>query len=83
MILSLPTESCLLQLMSRTIMVRGCYELWARSTTLEHLHQQLKSLPSEVTKPYFGPEKSFKVIVEIYNKVISMQEKVERIEVSY
>lgn len=68
--------------MSRSVMVRGCYELWARSKTPEHLHEQLQRLQSEVTKPYFGPEKSFKVIVEIFNKVISMQEKVQKIEVS-
>ena len=62
-------------------MVRSCYELWAHSKTLENLHEQLKNLPAEVYQHHFGPEKSFKVVVDIFNKVISLEEKIEKIEV--
>ena len=68
--------------MSRSVMVRCCIELWAHSKTPDRLHEQLKNLPDEETRPYFTSDKSFKISVEIFNKVISLPEKIEKIEVS-
>ena len=62
-------------------MVKSCYELWAHSKTFENLHEQVKLLPSDITLPFFGPEKSFKIVVDIFNKVITAKEKLEKIEV--
>ncbi len=81
MVISMPNEECVRKLMRRSVMIRSCFELWGRSTTKEHLDEQLKALPTEVTTPYFNKEKTFKVVVDIFNKVISQREKVERIEV--
>ena len=63
-------------------MVRSCIELWAHSPSIDQVHEQLKNLSSQVTEPYFAPEKSFKITVEIFNKVISLPEKIEKIEVN-
>ena len=81
MIIALPGEDCLTQIMSRSVMVKSCYELWAHSKTFENLHEQVKLLPSDITLPFFGPEKSFKIVVDIFNKVITAKEKLEKIEV--
>lgn len=67
--------------MSRSVMARSCIELWAHSPSIDKLHDQLKNLSSQDTKPHFAPEKSFKISVEIFNKVISLPEKIEKIEV--
>lgn len=77
----MPNEACVLKLVQRSVLIRSCFELWARSKTQEDLHEQLKRLPSEVTLPHFKCENTFKIVVDIFNKVISHQEKVERIEV--
>lgn len=83
MVIAFPDESHAQKLMSRSVLIRSGFELWARSKTLENLHEQLKTLPSEVTLPFFSADKSFKVVVEIFNKVISIEEKIERIEVTF
>lgn len=81
MIVSLPNEQCLRQVMSRSVIVRSGFELWARSKQVEKLHEQMKCLPEEVTSKYFGVEKSFKMVVETFNKVITQDEKIDKIEV--
>lgn len=81
MVISLPNEDCLKRIMSRSVLVRSCYELWAHTKTIEQLHDELKCIPDEVTQPYFGPEKSFKIVVDVFNKVISLEEKIDKIEV--
>jgi len=80
LIISLPNESYVKDILNRTVMVRSCIELWAHSPSIDQVHEQLKNLSSQVTEPYFAPEKSFKITVEIFNKVISLPEKIEKIE---
>lgn len=62
-------------------MIRSCFELWAQSDTQEDIHEQMKRLPSDITSLYFTKEKTFKVVVDVFNKVISQQEKIDKIEV--
>jgi len=80
LVISLPNEDSVKEIMSRSVMVRCCIELWAHSKTPDRLHEQLKNLPDEETRPYFTSDKSFKISVEIFNKVISLPEKIEKIE---
>ena len=82
MVLSLPDESSAKLIMSRSVMVRSCYELWGRADSLAELHRQLRISPTDRMLPYFKPEKSFRFTVETFNKIISMSEKIEKIEVS-
>ena len=81
MVISVPDEECVKKLMRRSVMIRSCFELWGRSKTKDHLDEQLKALPSEVTTPYFTKDKTFKVVVDIFNKVMSQQDKIKIIEV--
>nr|CAH0109655.1 unnamed protein product [Daphnia galeata] len=79
MLISMPSEECAVKLMKRCVTVRSIIELWAQSTTKEHLDNQLKTLPAEFTS-YFKKENKFKVVVDIFNKVISQEEKIKKIE---
>jgi tRNA (guanine10-N2)-methyltransferase len=76
----MPSEECAVKLMKRCVTVRSIIELWAQSTTKEHLDNQLKTLPAEFSS-YFKKENKFKVVVDIFNKVISQEEKIKKIEV--
>lgn len=81
MILSLPNENFASKLTKRSVMIKSCFELWAQAKTKEHLDEQLKVLPSSLTTPLFSPENTFKMVVEVFNKVMSQEEKIKRIEV--
>ena len=82
MVISLPSESYLLKLVKRSVLIRSSFELWGRSKSPEDLHDQLKRLPTDVTSPYFTAKNTFKIVVDIFNKVISQQEKIDKIEVN-
>lgn len=82
MLISMPSEDCAIKLMKRSVTVRSIIELWARSTTKEHLDDQLKILPTEFTF-YFKKENTFKVVVDTFNKVTSQEDKIKKIEVGF
>ncbi|XP_057369465.1 tRNA (guanine(10)-N2)-methyltransferase homolog [Daphnia carinata] len=79
MLISMPSEDCAVKLMKRSVTVRSIIELWARATTKEHLDDQLKTLPTELTS-YFEKENTFKVVVDTFNKVTSQEDKIKKIE---
>jgi tRNA (guanine10-N2)-methyltransferase len=63
----MPSEDCAVNLMKRCVTVRSIIELWAQSTTKEHLDDQLKTLPAEFTS-YFKKEKALFDCQQEYNK---------------
>lgn len=78
--MSFPNEEAVRLVMSRSVLIRTACELWAASTTIDGLHQKMKGLNSELIKAHFGAEKSFKIMVEAFNKTLTQPEKVDKIE---
>ncbi|XP_011499447.1 PREDICTED: tRNA (guanine(10)-N2)-methyltransferase homolog [Ceratosolen solmsi marchali] len=74
--LSSPDEAYLIA--SRSVLLRYCIELWARSTNIEVLHSDLKSYPKDEIELYLST--TFKVVVETFCKHYTQREKVEKIE---
>ncbi|KAK4307794.1 hypothetical protein Pmani_020463 [Petrolisthes manimaculis] len=68
------------KLMSRSLLVRSCYELWGEGSTEAELHSNVRSFPAEFMKPHLAPEKTFKVRVEAFNKTLKIADKLAKIE---
>lgn len=74
------SQSDVMKIMSRTVLVKSAYELWAKSKTVPDLHAQLKKLPKSLIEPYCGTDVSFRILVESFGKKMHKDYKVQRIE---
>ncbi|XP_042860219.1 tRNA (guanine(10)-N2)-methyltransferase homolog isoform X1 [Penaeus japonicus] len=68
------------KLMSRSMLVRSCYEIWGQGETEEELHASVKKFPLEFIQPHVTQDKTFKVRVETFNKTLKNAEKLKKIE---
>lgn len=74
------SESDVKLLASRSVSLRNCLELWAHAKTIPDLHNKLKNYPINSLKPYFQPNKSFKIEVETFCRHFTQKEKVNKLE---
>ncbi|KAF6213186.1 hypothetical protein GE061_010902 [Apolygus lucorum] len=74
------SEEDVVKLTSRSVTLRYAIELWSSSSQREDFHDQLKSLPTAFTAPYFDENVSYKVKVEVFGSSQTQAEKVQRIE---
>ncbi|XP_064085838.1 tRNA (guanine(10)-N2)-methyltransferase homolog isoform X2 [Macrobrachium nipponense] len=79
-IVEMKNENDARKLMSRTMLVRSCYELWGQGCSEEELHSNVKLMPHELLKPHVSHDKTFKVRVETFNRSLKNSEKLQRIE---
>ncbi|CAL4061346.1 unnamed protein product, partial [Meganyctiphanes norvegica] len=79
-IIEMDNESDALKLMSHTMLVRSCYELWGEGNTESELHSSVQSCPSELINPHIAVDKSFKIRVETFNKKLKNNERLKKIE---
>ncbi|KAG7159085.1 tRNA (guanine(10)-N2)-methyltransferase homolog [Homarus americanus] len=79
-ILEMNSENDARKLMSRSMLVRSCFELWGQGENEAELHASVKSFPNNLMKPHLAKEKTFKVRVESFNKTLSISEKLKKIE---
>ncbi|XP_065567577.1 tRNA (guanine(10)-N2)-methyltransferase homolog isoform X1 [Artemia franciscana] len=79
-LLELPCESYAKRILSRTVLVRHCVEVWSKARQREELHSYMKKIPDEVLNRWRSPGVSFKIDVEPFNKNYSIKEKVGIIE---
>lgn len=61
------------------ILVKGMYELWGEGGSYEELEEAVRSYPDERKLPYLEPDSTFKINVDTFGKVISLQEQTQRI----
>lgn len=61
------------------ILVKGIYELWGEGSSYEELEEAIKRYPDERKLPYLAPESTFKITIDSFGKVMSLQEQNERI----
>ena len=67
----------------RAVAVKSCIELWAVADTEDQLHDRLRERlrdRPDTMLPHFGVETSFKVNVECFNRTLSHEAKVARVE---
>ncbi|KAJ3628173.1 hypothetical protein MTP99_015497 [Tenebrio molitor] len=74
------SESNLKKLVSRSVLVRSCIELWAHSKDTQNLHNQLKNYPKHLMDPFFRPDLSFKIEVETFCRHFTQKEKIDKVE---
>ncbi|MBA0788352.1 hypothetical protein Gotri_000133 [Gossypium trilobum] len=76
----LPSEDVARNIANRSILVKGIYELWGEGNDFEELEEAVKSYPDERKLPYLEYESTFKITVDSFGKVLSLQEQNERIQ---
>ncbi|KAL5566131.1 hypothetical protein UlMin_029295 [Ulmus minor] len=77
---NLPSEDVASKIANRSILVKGMYELWGEGSSYEELEEAIKGYPDERKLPYLEPGSTFKINVDTFGKVLSLQEQTERIQ---
>ncbi|XP_077251479.1 tRNA modification 11 protein [Tasmannia lanceolata] len=77
---SLPSEDIARNIANRSILVKGMYELWGQGSSYEELEEAVKSFSDEQKLPYLTSESPFRIIVDSFGKVLSLQDQNERIQ---
>lgn len=62
------------------ILVKGMYELWGEGSSYEELKESVLSYPDERKLPYLDSDSTFKITVDCFGKVISLEEQKELIQ---
>jgi len=60
--------------------VKGMYELWGEGSSYEELKESVLSYPDERKLPYLDSDSTFKITVDSFGKVISLEEQKELIQ---
>lgn len=62
------------------ILVKGMYELWGEGSSYEELKESVLSYPDERKLPYLDSDSTFKITVDSFGKVISLEDQKELIQ---
>jgi len=82
--LHLESEEHAKLILSRSVMVKYCCQLWVEGNSLEEFHNKLKQFPFSDISHLLSKKVSFKIEVESYMKKLGGKEKLEKVEsVSY
>lgn len=60
--------------------MKGMYELWGEGSSYEELKESVLSYPDERKLPYLDSDSTFKITVDSFGKVISLEEQKELIQ---
>ncbi|KAK6156881.1 hypothetical protein DH2020_011129 [Rehmannia glutinosa] len=77
---NLPSEEMARNVASRSILVKGIYEVWGEGRSFEELEEAIKSYPDDRKLPYLTPGSTFRITVESFGKAISFHEQSDRIK---
>uniref|UniRef100_A0A7S3VQJ9 tRNA (guanine(10)-N(2))-methyltransferase n=1 Tax=Dunaliella tertiolecta TaxID=3047 RepID=A0A7S3VQJ9_DUNTE len=77
---SLPSDDIARQVVSRTMLTKGLYELWGEGSTWEELEASIQAYPEHLKLPWCRKDLSFKVHVDSYGRRIDIKEQVEYVE---
>ncbi|XP_063091120.1 tRNA (guanine(10)-N2)-methyltransferase homolog isoform X2 [Cavia porcellus] len=81
-ILNIPSEDIARNLMKRTVCAKSIFELWGHGESAEELHSSLKSYPLEKMVPFLHPDSTYKIKIHTFNKTLTQEEKVKRIDIA-
>uniref|UniRef100_A0ABK0LK83 tRNA (guanine(10)-N(2))-methyltransferase n=1 Tax=Rattus norvegicus TaxID=10116 RepID=A0ABK0LK83_RAT len=79
-ILNIPSEDIARNLMKRTVCAKSLFELWGHGKSPEELYSSLKSYPVEKMVPFLHSDSTYKIKIHTFNKTLTQEEKVERID---
>ncbi|XP_049756307.1 tRNA (guanine(10)-N2)-methyltransferase homolog isoform X4 [Elephas maximus indicus] len=79
-ILSIPSEDIARNLMKRTVCAKSIFELWGHGRSPEELYRSLKNYPVEKMIPYLHSDSTYKIKIHTFNKTLTQEEKVKRID---
>ncbi|CAI7844523.1 unnamed protein product, partial [Closterium sp. NIES-53] len=76
----LPSDDVARQMASRSLLIKGIFDIWAEAPTYEALKPQVQAnLDSKVT-PFTASGSTFKIVVDGFGKLFSMEEQRDRME---
>ncbi|CAM6108617.1 unnamed protein product [Calypogeia fissa] len=76
----LPSDDVAQKIASRSVLVKGIFEIWGEGNTYEELKTSIESYPEEKMAPYLAEDQSFKIVVDAFGKVFTFEEQSERIK---
>uniref|UniRef100_A0A6I8NEL7 tRNA methyltransferase 11 homolog n=1 Tax=Ornithorhynchus anatinus TaxID=9258 RepID=A0A6I8NEL7_ORNAN len=79
-IINIPSEEIARNLMKRTVCAKSIFELWGHGKSPEELHNSLKNYPVEKMAPFLHSDSTYKINIHTFNKTLSQEEKVKRID---
>ncbi|XP_070352320.1 tRNA (guanine(10)-N(2))-methyltransferase homolog isoform X6 [Equus asinus] len=79
-ILSIPSEEIARNLMKRTVCAKSIFELWGHGRSSEELYSSLRSYPVEKMVPFLHSDSTYKIKIHTFNKTLTQEEKVKRID---
>ncbi|XP_013848038.1 tRNA (guanine(10)-N2)-methyltransferase homolog isoform X5 [Sus scrofa] len=79
-ILSIPSEDIARNLMKRTVCAKSVFELWGHGKSPEELYSSLKNYPVEKMVPFLHSDSTYKIKILTFNKTLTQEEKVKRID---
>uniref|UniRef100_A0A3Q2KWZ4 tRNA methyltransferase 11 homolog n=1 Tax=Equus caballus TaxID=9796 RepID=A0A3Q2KWZ4_HORSE len=79
-ILSIPSEEIARNLMKRTVCAKSIFELWGHGRSSEELYRSLRSYPVEKMVPFLHSDSTYKIKIHTFNKTLTQEEKVKRID---
>ncbi|XP_061063241.1 tRNA (guanine(10)-N2)-methyltransferase homolog isoform X3 [Eubalaena glacialis] len=79
-ILSIPSEDIARNLMKRTVCAKSIFELWGHGKSPEELYSSLKNYPVEKMVPFLHSDSTYKIKIHTFNKTLTQEEKVKRID---
>ncbi|XP_066104027.1 tRNA (guanine(10)-N2)-methyltransferase homolog isoform X2 [Saccopteryx bilineata] len=79
-ILSIPSEDTARNLMKRTVCAKSIFELWGHGKSPEELYSSLKNYPVEKMVPFLHSDSTYKIKIHTFNKTLTQEEKVKRID---
>ncbi|KAH7288294.1 hypothetical protein KP509_31G020800 [Ceratopteris richardii] len=77
--INLPSEDIARFIASRSILVKGIFEVWGVESSYEELRLAIENYPEDRKTPYLSADSTFKVIVDCFGKGLSLKEQTERI----
>jgi tRNA (guanine10-N2)-methyltransferase len=76
----LPNEEVAHKIVSRSLLLKGMYEVWGEGNSKEELIEAVSSYPEERKAPYLAKDHTFKIVVDRFGKVLSSSEQKACIE---
>ncbi|CAI5458037.1 unnamed protein product [Closterium sp. Yama58-4] len=76
----LPSDEVARQMAARSLLIKGIFDIWAEAPTYEALEPQVQANLTAKVVPFVGPGSTFKMVVDGFGKIFSMDEQRERME---
>ncbi|KAF3454426.1 hypothetical protein FNV43_RR04873 [Rhamnella rubrinervis] len=77
---NLPSEDVARKVANRSILVKGMYELWGEGSSYEELEDSIRSYPEDRKLPFLDSGSTFKINVDTFGKVLSLEDQNQRIQ---